>query len=41
MRVAEVVVPAVLMGLVGGYRGVVYFLCASVVKVRRRRQKFS
>jgi hypothetical protein len=37
MRIAEVVVPAVLMALLGGPRGVVYLLCLGVVKARRRR----
>jgi hypothetical protein len=39
MRVAEVVVPAVLMALVGGPRGVVYLLCLGLVKARRRRRR--
>ncbi|HEX4434637.1 MAG TPA: hypothetical protein VH012_07400 [Acidimicrobiales bacterium] len=39
MRIAEVVVPAVVMALLGGPRNALYLVCAGVVKVKRRRQR--
>jgi hypothetical protein len=38
MRVAEVIVPAVVMALLGGFRGALYLLCGGVVKVHRERR---
>ena len=36
MRVAEVFVPAMVMALLRGPLGVLYLVCAAVMKVRRR-----
>jgi hypothetical protein len=38
IRVAEVFVPAVVMALLRGPLGIIYLVCAGVMKIRRRRQ---